>query len=164
MAALPMLKMNSNRKGLFFAGLLVAVVFLTYPLFLRTPLASPSVPSVVKPAGVSDKRAVMPAGFQQQASVRDPFQMPMEQLSTASAVAASGYNLPAMLQPLARPQFQLMGVAMGNGTSVAILESSAGSRTYRVGETADSYLVHTISLDSVTLVGPGGTYVLPLRR
>lgn len=164
MATLPILKISNHHKMLFLSGLLLALAFLTYPLFFRTPLASSPVPTMVKPLGVSGKRAVMPVGYRQQAGFRDPFQLPKDPLQTTPAVAGSSDNASVAPQLPARFQFQLTGVAIGNGTSAAILESIAGSRTYQVGEYAGAYLVRTISIDSVTLVGPDGIHVLTVRR
>lgn len=147
-----------NRKVLLIAGFFAVGAFAAYPAVMPQPSAA-TVTTAAKPAVVSANSPVMPQGSQQQA-VRDPFQMPKEVLPP---VSVSTVSRPAQPAP-ALPQFQLTGVAIGNGTAAAILESSAGSRSYQVGEYAGPYQVRRITSDSVVLVGPNGPHVLKMRR
>lgn len=152
-----------NRKVLLLTGVLAVSAWAAYPQLAPQSAAPVVAQTVSQPKVPVDSLPPMPAGFQQPAVYRDPFQTPKEALppsKPASAYAGRTASPP----PPTLPQFELTGVAIGNGTAAAILESSSGSRSYRVGEYAGPFQVRSIKSDSVVLVGPNGPQVLKMRR
>ena len=163
MAARPLVNRTSQRKAVLLAGVFVVAAWVAHPFFVQSSASvQPSAPLAVKPAAVSDNRPVMPQGFQQQFVIRDPFQIPQEALPP-NAVASSNNGSSVAASPSAQ-MYQVTGIAIGNGTAAVILESSAGSRTYRIGEYAGQYQIRDITADSVLLVGANGSHVLQMRR
>lgn len=162
MAARPLVNRISQRKGVILAGVFVVAAWVAYPFFVQSSApVLPSAPLPVKPTAVSDNRPVMPQGFQQQSAIRDPFQMPQEALPPNAVAVSDKGSVAASPSAL---MYRVTGIAVGNGTAAVILESSAGSRSYRIGEYAGQYQIRDITADSVLLVGANGSHVLQMRR
>ena len=77
-----------RQKGLMLAGVFALAAWIAYPQLVQQSVAPPVTPSVVKPARSFDNRQPMPSGFQQSAVIRDPFQMPNEDLPPGSLLQA----------------------------------------------------------------------------
>jgi hypothetical protein len=153
----------SQRRGALLTGVFVVAAWFVYPFFRQSsaPVQSPAL-LAVKPAAVSDNRPVMPQGFRQQFVIRDPFLMPQEALPPNAVASSNKGNGSAAASPLA-PMYRVTGIAIGNGTAAVILESNAGSRSYRIGEYAGQYQICDITADAVLLAGPDGSHLLNMR-
>lgn len=157
MAAWPLLN-SGQRKRVLVAGVLVTAAWILYPSS-EPPAATPT--PVVKPTVAAGKQPVMPKGFQQQSVIRDPFQQPQPVLPGRPDTDAAADGSTSIAAPL---PLRLTGIAIGNGTAAAILESKADSRSYRVGDYAGRYQIRDITRDTVLLDGPDGRHVLYMGR
>ena len=107
----------------------------------------------------------LPKGYVPGQVLRDPFAVPPEYqkskqplLPGRDATEKTGI-VPSGQGAKAAPPV-LMGVVGSEGTWRAIIHYAGESRSYAVNEYAGSYLIQTITLDSVTLHGGGSPLVL----
>lgn len=155
MAAWPLNKIHRGKTVLFICVVIVTV-WLAYPYFVESYAPVQPKPAVVRPLAAVDSRPVMPRGFGQPSTIYDPFRMQQAVLPLAAA--------PNQETTVATTPYRVTGIAIGNSTAVVILESNAGSRSYRIGEYVGQYQIREITQDSVLIVAPNESHLLSLKR
>ncbi|WP_425060716.1 hypothetical protein SCACP_14590 [Sporomusa carbonis] len=115
---------------------------------------------------------ILPAGYQTNSTLRDPFAVPPEfqpaavpaaplpQLNTSSSPERS------VVTPPKEPEMPLVlvGVVSGGGHKVAIIKNGNSSRSYQIKDFIGPYQLVSVGESSATLWGAQGKRVLTLER
>ncbi|WP_346353509.1 hypothetical protein [Azotosporobacter soli] len=109
-------------------------------------------------------KPLMPEGYQAKVALRDPFskagQSAVDEKDASPAIAQRA--LPGQAEKVPASQPLLLGVASGNGRSLAIVRLRGESKVLASGERIGEYQLLEATENSALLQGPGGT--LRLQR
>jgi hypothetical protein len=169
---------SKNLAVVVIAALLLAGTTILY-LNTFSPAAAPPSLQPAHPlqiTGLPAKPTVL-KGYAQEATMRDPFALPLELQQTAiprgpapgagglGSGGAGGYVASARESaPLLPTLPKLSGVVSTGNFRMAVLQYGTESRSYRVNEHIGPYELIAVSDDSVTLSGPEGKIVLTVGR
>lgn len=163
----------------------LAVYLLVAPDNTEQPVSQPNLSDKkvpVKPV-VKAVNVAFPAVEKKQESVRNPFAVPAEYITsknkdeqnqekTGQQPSPEAGSMPPFVSGTGTkssvpefPKISVTGIASSDdGQQLAVINDGNQSRAYRQGEWIGAYQLETIATDSVVFTGPAGGMVLPIAN